>query len=62
MKKQILAFTMVAGLSFSGVACDKEDARDVQEFGEDVEKGVEDVGEDVEKSFDEDVDTDGKDD
>ncbi len=44
---------LVAGallLGATGVACDKEDKKDVQEVGEDVEKGVDDL------------DSDGKDD
>lgn len=44
---------LVAGsllLGATGVACDKEDKKDVQEVGNDVEKGVDDL------------DSDGKDD
>lgn len=57
-----LAAALVAGLlAVSGVACDREDRADVEEVGEDIERGVEDVGEEVEQEIDE-LDTDGKDD
>lgn len=63
MRKQIAAAGFAALLAAGALgACDKEDLRDVNEFGNDVEEGVEDAGEDMEQEYDENVDTDGKDD
>jgi hypothetical protein len=52
MPRKLVTVLMAAGLTLgaSGVACDKEDRKDVQEVGNDVEKGVDDL------------DSDGKDD
>ena len=52
MRENALPLLLVAGilLGATGAACDKEDRRDVQEVGNDVEKGVDDL------------DSDGKDD
>jgi hypothetical protein len=52
MRRKMLPAAVAAGvlLSGAGVACDKEDRRDVREVGEDVEKGIDDL------------DSDGKDD
>lgn len=50
MTRTIVAALITMGLLFGGAACDKEDQRDVQEVGNEVEKGVDKL------------DTDGKDD
>ncbi len=63
MRKRLATVGFAALLAVGGLgACDKEDKRDAEEFGNDVEEGVEDVGEDIEEEFDENVDTDGEDD
>ncbi len=63
MRKQFAAAGLAALISIGGLgACDKEDKRDVEEFGNDVEEGVEDAGQEIEEGFDENVDTDGQDD
>jgi hypothetical protein len=48
--------------SLTGVACDKEDKRDAEQFGNQVEKGAEELGEEAENTIDNNIDTDGKDD
>ncbi len=53
-----LALLLSAG---TGMACDREDVRDVEETINDVEEGAEKVGEEVEEEIDQ-IDTDGKDD
>jgi hypothetical protein len=52
MRRKVMPVLLAAGLFLgaTGVACDKEDKKDVKEFGNDVEKGVDDL------------DSDGKDD
>lgn len=52
MARKVMPLLMAAGLMLgaTGVACDKEDRRDVQEVGNDVEKEVDQL------------DSDGKDD
>jgi hypothetical protein len=50
MNRKILSVMVAAGVLLGGVACDKEDERDVQEVGNEVEKGVDEL------------DNDGKDD
>ena len=52
MTRKLVSALMAGGLLLgaTGVACDKEDERDVNEIGRDVEKGVDDL------------DSDGKDD
>lgn len=52
MRRKFMPVLMAAGLLLgaTGVACDKEDRKDVEEVGNDVEKGVDDL------------DSDGKDD
>lgn len=52
MPRKVMPLLMAAGLMLgaTGVACDKEDRRDVQEVGNDVEKEVDQL------------DSDGKDD
>ncbi|HYO61403.1 MAG TPA: hypothetical protein VEU29_05855 [Actinomycetota bacterium] len=52
MTRKLMPVLMAAGLMLgaTGVACDKEDNKDVKEVGNDVEKGVDDL------------DSDGKDD
>lgn len=52
MPRKLVPLLMAAGLALgaTGVACDKEDRKDVQEVGNDVEKGIDDA------------DSDGKDD
>ena len=58
--RMVLAIAVV--LSMGAMAsCDAEDRRDVEEVGNEVEKGAEKVGEEVEEGVDE-LDTDGKDD
>ncbi len=62
MRRRV-APAVVAGmiaLSGLGVACDREDVRDVEEGVNDVRRGAEEVGEEVEQEIDE-ADTDGKD-
>lgn len=62
MRKRLGAAFLVALMAVGGLgACDKEDERDVEEIGNDIEEGVEDVGEEIEEEIDE-ADTDGKDD
>ena len=48
-------------LGAGGIACDREDVRDVEETINDVEEDAEEFGEEVEEQIDE-MDTDGKDD
>ena len=52
MPRKLMPALMAAGLLLgaTGVACDKEDNKDAQEVGNDIEKGVDDL------------DSDGKDD
>ncbi|MFN2588398.1 MAG: hypothetical protein ABR613_09835 [Actinomycetota bacterium] len=52
MRHKALPLLVAVGLlgGATGTACDREDRRDVQEVGEDVEKGIDEV------------DSDGKDD
>ncbi|MDQ3983362.1 MAG: hypothetical protein M3271_11850 [Actinomycetota bacterium] len=52
MRRKALPVLVAAGilLGTTGVACDKEDRRDVEEVGEDVDKGIDKL------------DSDGKDD
>ena len=52
MRRKALPLLLAAGLlvGATGTACDKEDKKDAQEVGNDIEKGVDDL------------DTDGKDD
>ncbi len=62
MKWQLVAACSAAlVLSLGGVACDREDVRDVREGINDVEDGAERVGNQVEKGVDQ-IDSDGKDD
>ncbi len=61
MREQFAAGFLAGLLVFSGVACDREDQRDVEEIGNEIQEGVEDVGEEVEQEIDE-ADKDGKDD
>jgi hypothetical protein len=53
---------MLAIGSLAGIACDKEDVKDVKEGVNQVKKGAKDVGKDIENGIDNNVDTDGKDD
>ncbi|HEX2240423.1 MAG TPA: hypothetical protein VHJ82_04710 [Actinomycetota bacterium] len=53
-----LALVLSSGV---GIACDREDVRDVEETINDVEEDAEQFGEEVEEQID-DMDTDGKDD
>ena len=52
MRRRVMPLVLAAGLlvGATGTACDKEDKKDVQEVGDDIEKGVDDL------------DSDGKDD
>ena len=57
-----IAHAAVAGaLLLSGLACDNEDQRDVEEGVNQIEKGAEDVVDDADKELDK-LDSDGKDD
>ncbi len=64
MKERFLRLGLVAILLMgagTATACDREDRDDVNEVGNDLEKGAEDAGQEVEDAVD-DADTDGKDD
>lgn len=53
MNKKLASAALAGGLmlsAFSGVACDKEDEKDIQEVGNDIDEGVDNL------------DSDGKDD
>lgn len=58
---RLLLAGLLAAASATGIACDREDERDIQEGVNDVEEGAEDVGKEVEDAVD-DADSDGKDD
>jgi hypothetical protein len=65
-KRSRAAALAMAGLltlgSAGAVACDSEDAADVREGVRDVGDGIEKGAEEMEDQFDQNVDTDGKDD
>jgi hypothetical protein len=48
IRSRVLSMTLAAGLSFGavGAACDKEDKRDAEEIGNDIEKNIDDLDED----------------
>lgn len=63
MRSRLMPVVLAGCLSLGGVgvACDREDVRDVKEGVKDVKEGAEDVGNEVEKQIDK-MDKDGKDD
>ena len=64
MKEKLarVALAVALVLGFGAVsACDREDRKDAEQIGNDIEEGAEDAGKEVEDAVD-DADTDGKDD
>ncbi|MBA2726155.1 MAG: hypothetical protein H0U53_09215 [Actinobacteria bacterium] len=49
MNKKLVSAALAGGLmlsAFSGVACDNEDEKDVEEVGENLDEGVDDLDDD----------------
>ncbi len=62
LRRSLTAAAAAGLLILGGVACDNEDAQDVQEGVENLQNEAEDVGNEVEEQVDENLDTDGQDD
>ncbi len=64
IKKRLAAVAVALTLPLSAgamVACDREDVRDVEEAGQDVEENVRKAGKNIERQVDKNIDTDGRD-